>query len=37
MKSYRKTDIQDILKKIDDVRIDISNLKKQTDYKSGIV
>lgn len=37
MRSYRKTDIQDILHKIDDVKRDISSLKKQTDYKSGLV
>lgn len=37
MRSYRKTDIQNILHKIDDVRSDISSLKKQTDYKSGLV
>lgn len=37
MRSYNKADIQDILHKIDNVRSDISSLKKQTDYKSGLV
>lgn len=37
MKSYRKSDIQNIIKKIDDVRSDLSSLKKQTDYNSGVI
>lgn len=37
MKSYRKIDIQNILSKIDDIKDDISMLKKQTDFQSGMI
>lgn len=37
MRSYLKIDIQDILSKVKEIENDISALKYQTDYISGVI
>lgn len=37
MKTYPKKDVQDILHKIEELRNDVMSLRKQTEYKRGLV